>query len=173
MHSTHRAAQLRALAAALAIVAVFLLAMAPRALADSSEPHCMRDGRTYNACISFDDRGAAFGYDVHVGLDVYLPEQYGREIIACGGDFKATLRGDDGKGERDQVIRTLAIAPGWPQAGAAGIGAELVVGGVRWDDLDEDEGHEMDELYARVSFFDCHTGLTRQFRTGTIRGDYR
>ncbi len=31
------------------------------------------------------------------------------------------------------------------------------------DSLDEDDG--TDELYVRVSFRDCHTGLTRTFRS--------
>jgi hypothetical protein len=31
----------------------------------------------------------------------------------------------------------------------------------------------MDECYAARFVFDCHAGLTRSFRTGTIRGDYR
>jgi hypothetical protein len=155
---------LAALSAALAIVATSVAA-APPASAASTPNACRSVVGTVNACLRFDDRG--FGWwDAQVGIDVYMPAQYGREILACGADFRASLWGDDGG--NDQLISNLVIKPGWPQpADAGGISAEFTVP-VFSSQLDEDDGQ--DELYARISFSDCHTGWTRRFVTGTIRG---
>jgi hypothetical protein len=161
------------LAAALAGAALSLTVTTASASAATDGPHCQHDGRTYNACLSFEWLPPRyFDYaDVTVGIDVYMPAQYAREIITCGADFKATLRGDDGKGVNDQVIRTLSVAVGWPSAGPDGIGAELIGLTVSRSALNEDSSGE-DELYARVSFFDCHTGWTREFETGYFTGFY-
>jgi hypothetical protein len=164
-HRTFRARPLRAVAA-LAIVAASLLAAAPSASATDNA--CNYDNITFNACLRF-DYADYFWWHAHAGIDVYLPEQYGREIVACGANFQASLWGDDGA--NDQFIRDLVIKPGWPAAGPTGIGAEFDAQYLHGSDLDEDDGE--DELYARISYFDCHTGLTRNFVTGTIRGDFR
>jgi hypothetical protein len=172
-HHTPLARPLRALAAlaaAMAIVAATSLAVAA-APASAAMMRCNGDnGRSFNACLSFDYLDYLW-WDAHVGIDVYMPEQYGREIIACGADFKASLRGDDGKGANDPVIRELSIVPGWPIADSTGIAAELIGPSLYNDKLDEDDDSE-DELYARVSFYDCHTGWTRNFTTGTIRANF-
>jgi len=101
-------------------------------------------------------------------------EQYGREIITapCNANFKASLRGDDGKGFNDPVIRNLVIEPGWPIADSTGIAAELIGPSLFTHELDEDDNDHEDELYARVSYRDCHTGLTRDFTTGIIRANF-
>lgn len=167
---TRRTRSVLALVATPAIVAVSLLATPSSASATTQA--CNYDNVTFNACLNFDYQGF-FWYDASVGIDVYLPEQYGREIIACGANFKASLWGDDGGGSKDDFIRNFVISPGWPSAGPNGIGAELYTLNLNADDLNEDGDDNEDELYAKVSYFDCHTGLTREFRTGTIRGDYR
>jgi len=71
-----------------------------------------------------------------------MPQQYAREIIACGGDFRAKIWGDDD--------------------GEAGILVSFVAPNISNDQLDEDDG--TDELYVKTSFRDCHTGLTRTFK---------
>jgi hypothetical protein len=166
-HHTLRARPLRvltALAAALAIVAASLAAAAPSASAASIPNACNFDFVTFNACLRFDDRGPG-RWDAVVGIDVVMPEQYAREIIACGADFRASLWGDDGGGSNDDFISHMVLRPG-PAAGPGGLSAEFSVP-VDSSQLDEDDGE--DEVYARISFFDCHTGLAREFRTGTVR----
>jgi hypothetical protein len=149
--------------AAFAIVAGSLLVAAPHASA--SEQACRYDSRTFNACLSFDSLGSGF-YDAHVGLDVTMPEQYAREIIACGGRFQATLWGDDGGFGQDDRLRDLSVAPGWPVAGPNGLGVEFIARDIPRIDLDEDSG--TDEVAARISYLDCHTQSWRQYATGTI-----
>jgi hypothetical protein len=156
----HRA--LAALTGALAIVAASLAAATP-ASAATIGPACNYDFVTFNACLVLGDRG--FGWwDAEPAVDVNMPEQYAREIVACGANFRASLWGKD-SGYDDDLISNLVLKPGWPAAGPTGLGAEFTVP-VTSQQLDEDDGE--DEVYARISFVDCHTGATRQFRTGTI-----
>jgi hypothetical protein len=167
-HRIFRARPLRALAAlaaALTIVAASLAAAAPSASAASIPNACNFDFVTFNACLRFDDRGPG-RWDAVVGIDVVMPEQYAREIIACGADFRASLWGDDGGGSSDDFISNMVLRPGWPAVGPGVLSAEFTVP-VNSSQLDEDDGE--DEVYASISFVDCHTGLTRQFRTGTVR----
>lgn len=174
-HRTLRARARRALAAALAIVATSLLAAAPPAPASATDMKCNGDnGVSFNACLKFDPAGSSW-WDAHVGIDVYMPEQYGREILACGAQFRASVWGDDGASGvsgHDHYISSLGIKPGWPAAGPTGIGAEFGAP-IHGYYLDEDRGSDTDELYARVSYYDCHNGQTRSFVTGIVRGDFR
>ena len=73
------------------------------------------------------------------------------------------------QGPNDTVIRTLEVKPGWPIAGSTGIAAEFIGSNLRTSEFDEDSGGE-DELYARVSFYDCHLGGDRDFVTGGFYG---
>jgi hypothetical protein len=79
------------------------------------------------------------------------------------------LWGDDGGGSKDDEIRHLWVGLGWPIAQSYGISAVLFAQTISDSDLDEVDG--VDGLYARVSYWDCHTGL-RRFRTGTIVGRF-
>src|SRR4051794_13263964 len=153
------------------MVAISLLTAAPRAPAASMlGPACNPiEGAQYSACLTLPYRGYLW-WDAQVDVNVYLPEQYGREVVACDPDFRAVLWGDDGGGSQDDEIRHLSVGPGWPIAQWFGISAALFVQYISSDQLDEDDG--TDELYARVSYFDCHTGLRRYFRTGTITGNF-
>jgi hypothetical protein len=173
-HSTWRARPLRTLAAALGIVAISLLAVMPSA---SAAPHrgtryCALTISTSNACLRLDYMD--FGWwDAHSHVDVYMPEQYAREIVACGARFRAELWTDDGGGSDDDRIRDhMPIDPGSPVATPDGLRAAFTLPTLKAE-LDEDPGTATDEIYARISFYDCHTGLTRSFRTGTVKGDYR
>jgi hypothetical protein len=94
-----------------------------------------------------------------------LPPQYAAEIVGCGADLKASLWGDDDGGSSDDFIRNFVVTPGWPVATPTGFFADLYTLNLSTE-LDEDDGE--DELYARVSYWDCHTGLTRSFRTGIL-----
>jgi hypothetical protein len=158
---------LATLAAALVIGAASLAATAPSASADSIGNACSFNVRTHNACLRFDDLGQG-EWDAVAAIDVHLPEQYGREIIACGADFKASLFGDDGGFGQDDFITNLVLKPGFPSVatdGPPGIGAEFSVPAFSFQ-LDEDQGE--DELYAVISYFDCHSHATSAFRTGTV-----
>jgi hypothetical protein len=111
-------------------------------------------------------------WDAQVDFTIYLPEQYAREVVACDPGVRAVLWGDDGGGSQDDEIRHLWVGPGWPIAQPfGGVSAALFGEYIRDDDLDEDPDGT-DELYARVSYWDCHTGLRRWFRTGTIKGNF-
>jgi hypothetical protein len=162
--TTHSARPLRALAATLAVTAASLLAAAPQASANT----CNYDGVSFNACLRFD--WAEYGYlRTHVGIDVFMPRQFAQQIVDCGPHFSASLWGDDGA--NDQFILPLSLKPGWPAAGDSALGAEF--GSPRLGpQLDEDPGADQDELYAKITFFDCYRNQ-RTYYTGTIKGDYR
>ena len=166
---TLQARPIRTLAAAMAIAIASLVAAAVPASAAPFHNHCNFD-RFSNSCLRFEGSTAFFNWDAHVGIDVHMPEQYGREILACGPDFRASLWGDDGN--TDQFIRNLQLKPGWPVAGTGGISAEFFGQLLRPSEMNEDTNGE-DELYVRISFDDCHTGDTRPFTTGIVRGEFR
>jgi hypothetical protein len=162
-----RARSLVALAATLAALTVSLLAAAPRASA--AQQACGYDGTTYYACLRFDPlpylwwNGVAF-------LHVNMPQQYAREIIACGGDFKAKIWGDDDD-PGDDFIRTMVLDPAAPPTvDYAGILVNFIAPTIANDQLDEDDG--ADELYVETSFRDCHTGLTRTFRSSDYKANF-
>ena len=149
------------------VVAGSALAAAPSASA--TDPACKYDGRTYNACLRFDDAGWGF-WHANVGIDVYMSEQYAREVIACGADFKATLYAHDST--QASLVSNLWLKPGWPAAGPGLIGAEFDARYLHHGILDEDPGADADELYASISFYDCHTRQRRSFTTGIHRRDF-
>jgi hypothetical protein len=167
-HRTFRARPLRAGAVALAIVVTsWLWAAAPA----SAVPSTCNDTSTFHACIQVDLVGVQPGgteWTVQAGVDVRLPEQYAREIVACGNsNFQASMWGED-SGNDDDFLRNLVIQPGWPSAWNQGLSASFIGLNVRDSELNEDDGE--DDIYARISFLDCHTGLTRNFKTGVIHG---
>jgi hypothetical protein len=154
--------------AALMVFGAVASAAAPNASAET--PLACKYDRGSNACLSFDWRG--YGWlDAQVGIDVHVPDQYGREILACGPDFKAQLRGDDGKGANNPILRTLILKAGWPTTFSGGISAEFY-GPNLSPELDEDRDGQ-DELYATISYYDCHTLQLVKFDTGVIKGEYR
>jgi hypothetical protein len=153
-------------AGVLAVAAVALTA-APKASADVPQ-YCHSD-QSSNACLYWTYLG--YGWrDANVGLDVQLPEQYAREIIACGADFRAEIRGDDGKGVNNPILRRMSLKPGWPIADANGLSVEFFQHGLK-DELDEDDGE--DEVYASISYYDCHTRQRVPFTTGVEKGEFR
>jgi hypothetical protein len=166
--ATRRGRALRALAAVLAIVAVSLTASAPRASAASYGPACNYDN-SFNACLRLDIARVAL-FNPVVGIDVHLPEQYAREIVACGADFKASLWGWDNGGSEDDFIANMVISPGWPAGSSTGLSSEFFLNYVDSNRFDEDEG--TDELYARISYWDCHNRQTQKFRTGIITSEF-
>jgi len=175
----HRTLQARArwaLAAALATVATSLAAAAPPARASATDMQCNFEVSNYNSCLKFDRHGT-FWWSTYVGQDVYMPTQYSREIIACGARYRASVWGDDGApgvSHDDLFIGNLDLAPGWPHANTSPGGISVQFSTPLFGFyLDEDPGVDTDELYARISFYDCHTGVTRNFITGTVQGDFR
>src|SRR6266496_2884544 len=69
----------------------------------------------------------------------------------------------------DAFIADLDVMPGWPAAGADGLGAELSASVARGQ-LNVNASGD-DAVYAIVSYFDYHTGSVKVFRTGTVHGD--
>src|SRR3954447_3322560 len=156
----------RAVAAAFAILAFSSVAAAPKASA--SLQACNYD-QTFNACVRFDDKGYLW-WSATAGIDVHMPRQYAQEIIDCGtSSFHASLWGDDGGGNSDDFISNLPLVAGWPVASANDLSAELTLPFIYSTALDEDDPGE-DEVYAKISYYDCHTRLTQNFRTGVHHG---
>ena len=167
-NAAFRARSLVALAAVLAALTVSLLAAAPRASADTQQA-CGYDGKTYYACLRFDYIGYLW-YQGVAFLHVNLPQQYARDVIACGGDFKATIWGDDDD-PGDDFIRTMVLDPSAPPTvDYAGILVSFYAPNLYYDQLDEDDG--TDELYVRISYLDCHTGLTRTFKSSNYVSNF-
>jgi hypothetical protein len=167
-HRTSQARPLRALAALAAalgiLAATSLAAAAPASAVDG--PHCKHD-QFSNACLTFDGSRAGRGWDAYVGIDVYMSEQYAREVLACDENFRASLWGDDGArgpSSDDDHIRDLDIQPGWPRADSTGIAVEFISRDIDTSELDEDDGD--DQIYARVAFDDCNKGERRNYITG-------
>jgi hypothetical protein len=172
-----RASPLQALAATLAAAAAMLVVTAPQASANQpfggSSPACHYDGVTYYACL---DQFQYVGYLWYNGssfLHVNLPEQYAREIINCngGGDFRASLWGNDGGpgiDSEDDFILNLVVAPGWPQVNSSGLEVHFYTQNIYYTAFDEDDG--ADELYVRMSYTDCHNGDTRTWFSDNIVG---
>jgi hypothetical protein len=155
---------LKVLAVLAALVTGLVVAAPP---ASAAEQACNYDN-TFNACLRLDYNGYLW-WSPHVGLDVHMAQWYAQSIVDCGGNFQATLWGDDGGGSSDDKITDLVLQPGWPSAGPTGLGVEFALPNLYETRLDEDDDSE-DEIYARISYFDCNTRLTQTFRTGTIHG---
>jgi hypothetical protein len=146
-----------AIAALATLFGVLVAAPSPASAYPTGPMTCNYQVNVYNACISINLAG---DWQVHVGLDVTMPQQYGQEIINCGNPFSASLYGTS------SGYRTwLPVSPGWPGAGAGGIGVEFDKS-VDWRVLNERSG--TDHVYVRISLYDCHTGLTRYFTTNVI-----
>jgi hypothetical protein len=123
----------------------------------------------YYACLRFDCVGYPWWNGAAV-LHVNLPDQYAREVLACGADLRASIWGADGSDSEDDFIRNMVLAPGPPQVDYAGISANFNAPNLNSSQLDEDDG--TDELYARMSYWDCHTGLTRNFRSSNYVANF-
>jgi hypothetical protein len=159
----------RTLAVALATAAVSLVALVPRASAET-QLACNYDGVSFNACLHFT---YSWGwYTGHVGLDLRMPQGYAQEILACGANFRAELWGDDGGPGKDDYRRPIAIESGSPRLTPDGISATFVGASISSKQMDEDDGR--DELYAKITYIDCHLpGVTRELRTTNIVGEFR
>ncbi len=150
-----------------AIMSAQVVSMGP-ANAAITDLACRYDHVTFNACLDFEDVGQPGRLDAHVGLDVFMSQEYAQDLISHGADFRASLWADD---TTDQFLADLSIAPGWPAAGAGRLGVEFVGVGVERDVLNEDEG-EQDEVYAKISYFDYHRGKRMTFTAGVVRGEF-
>ncbi|SRR6266581_4438153 len=153
-----------------AIAGAVLLAQAAAigpARADVGDLACNYDYVTFNACLNFQDLGEPDALNAHVGLDAFMPERYAQEIVSYGAGFRASLWST--ANGRDQFIADLDVMPGWPAAGADGLGAELSASVARGQ-LNVNASGD-DAVYAIVSYFDYHTGSVKVFRTGTVHGD--
>lgn len=170
---------LGSLAATLALAATGLAATAPQASA--AGPVCRSAPNSFFACFSLgspDDGGIGFKVNFH--LDVYgIPVQYGTDLATCGRNdpllFKAQLWGDDGGGSADDYlgVQTVPIAS-WPRYEVNTLLAFYTFPRVGSGTLNEDPGfQDRDEVYAKFTYVDCHTGLTRTFRTDVLVGDFR
>jgi hypothetical protein len=167
MTKTWRARLLGALAT-LAMTAGLLTATS--APASAAAMACNYDGHSFNACLTIDYAGPN-RWNVTIGFDRYLPKQYADEILACpgGGIVFAVLWGNDGGHPKDQQRESVPLTAGNPHSGTNpdGLFAGFAINGVS---LDEDPGNAQDEIYAEVTYFDCHNGLWMTYATGEHRG---
>lgn len=150
-----------------AVVATQLVSVVP-ARAAVDDLACSYDHVSYNACLDFEDVGEPGKLDAHVGLDSFMSEYAARDLIAHGGDFRASLWADD---DHDQFIADLTLEPGWPTAGAGGLGVAFDGAGLSRSVLNEDADGE-DEIYAKISYFDHRRGKRVLFSTGVVRAEF-
>ena len=143
---------------------------ATTAPASAAAMACNYDGFSFNACLTIEYAGPG-RWDVTVGFDRYLPQQYANEILACpgGGIVFSVLWGDDGGHPDDDELGSIPLMPGFPNTGSnpEGLFAGFHRAGMN---LNEDSG--TDEVYAEVTYFDCHNGLWMTYRTGTHVGTF-
>jgi hypothetical protein len=125
---------------------------------------CNYDGISFNACLTIEYAGAG-RWDVTVGFDRYLPKSYADEILACpgGGSVFSVVWGDDGGHPEDDDRGSVPLMAGYPNSGSNpdGLFAGFFRPGMN---LDEDDG--TDEIYAEITYFDCHNGQWFTYRTG-------
>ena len=165
------------LAATLALAGAALATTAPQASAGIG-PICRAQTGVYLACFTMQTRRPALGWKVNFHLDVYgKPHAYAEALASCGRNnpllFKAQLWGDDGGGSRDHWLGVQAVAdPTWPRADPFTL-MTLFTWDESWGTFDEDPGTDRDEIYAKFSYTDCHTGLMYTFRTDNVVGDFR
>jgi hypothetical protein len=135
------------------------------------QQRCANDGGiSFNACLTVTSTSTLNEYEVTAGQDAIMSPRYAQEIIDHGGQFRATLWGDDGS--RRTWLADLELKPGWPAAGPDGLGVELVRR-LPVTVLNEDPGSgDEDELYAEITYFDYHVGLNVTHRTGTVRHSF-
>jgi hypothetical protein len=160
-------ARVMGLLAALAMTAGVLTATA--APASAAAMSCNHDnGASFNACLTIEYAGGG-KWNVNVGFDRYMPQQYALEIIGCGARMFAVLWGDDGGHPEDDNRGVIDLRPGSPTSGnnPQGLFAEFSRAGMN---LNEDDGR--DEVYAEITYFDCHNGQWFTYRTGTHVGNF-
>jgi hypothetical protein len=157
-------ARLKGLLATLAMTAGLITATSAPASADSP-PTCHYDGWSFNACLTIGYMGDGW-WSVRVGFDRYMPKSYADEILACGSAMFADLWGDD---STDHRLGYIPLVAPYPVSGSnpAGLFAEFYNPYMR---LDEDAGSDRDEVYAAVTYRDCHDGNWYTYHTGTIYG---
>jgi hypothetical protein len=168
MTTTLRTRLMAALSALAMTLGLLALTTAP---ASAAAMRCNHDnGISFNACLTIEYAGDGL-WDVHVGFDRYLPKSYADEVLGCpgGGVFFSVLWGDDGGHPDDDELVSIPLDAGWPRTGSnpAGMFAEFSRQRVS---LDEDSG--TDEVYAEVTYFDCHNGQWFTYRTGTHVGTF-
>lgn len=152
--------------AGLAMIAGVLTATSTPASAAAQA--CNYDFVSFNACLTIEYAGNA-RWDVTVGLDRHMPKSYADEILRCGSGMFAELWGDDGGHPDDDDLGTVWLRPGSPNTGSnpEGMFADFFRAGMN---LDEDNG--TDEVYAEITYFDCHVGQWFTYRTGTLTGNF-
>jgi hypothetical protein len=160
--------RLMGILAVLAMTAgLFITTTAP---ASAAAMACNYDGFSFNACLTIEYAGNG-KWDVSVGFDRYLPKSYTDEILACpgGGAVFSVLWGDDGGHPEDDDRGSIPLIGGFPRSGSNpdGLFAGFFRPGMN---LDEDDG--TDEVYAEITYFDCHNGQWFTYRTGTHVGKF-
>jgi hypothetical protein len=167
-----RARSLVALVVALAALA----AWSPQASADtpasSGRDACNYDGWSFYACLHFDYKGYGW-YNASTVLHRNMSTDYARALIACGGYFKASLwgRDEDNDHSQDDFIRNLVLTPGYPQASYNGLDVRFYTVDIADSQLDEDDG--TDELFVRMTYRDCNSGLvTQTYDTDDMVGNF-
>lgn len=134
----------------------------------SAAPSACNYDHVSNVCLTIEYAGPG-KWDVHVGFARYMPKSQADEILACpgGGTFFAVMWGDDGGPSYDDNLGDIPLVAGYPRSDSNpdGLFAEFFRPGMN---LNEDSG--TDEVYAEVTYFDCHNGQRFTYRTGTIHG---
>ena len=132
------------------------------AAAGVGEHSCRFEANRYNVCILISHRGFN-AYDIHVGIDVVMSQEYAQSIIDLPGEpFSASLYGDDPIWDDHLMYLGYAGISAWP----GGLSAEFHATAFS-EQLDEDGG-ESDEIFAEVWLFLPWPATSRSFRTNTV-----
>jgi hypothetical protein len=145
------------------VIGVSVATAGVAAAAGVGEQSCRGEANRYTICILISRYGLN-DFQVYVGIDVTMSQQYAQSVIDGAGDpFSATVYGEDPVW--DDTLMGLPLTGMWAWSG--GLSAEFHA--VALDGkLNEDGGGDKDEVFANVWLFLPWPATSRSFRTTTI-----
>lgn len=156
---------LRRVRGAIVVVAIALGAIVGTTTTASAEQACGPSTGESVACLFVTNKGAGI-YNVHIGIDVFLPFGEPARIVAQPGDaFSALLMGRDDDGDDVLAAIPLIVENGFGEQLSADFDRDVGTGVVN-----EDSGSgKGDELVARITLFDRDTNTTTVFESPILR----
>jgi hypothetical protein len=79
--------------------------------------------------------------------------------------------GHNGIDPDDDFRRPVPLEPGWPRADGSGLEARFSVKALTARDVDEDDG--VDELYVKITYWDCFAQRVFTYQTDDEVGELR
>ena len=143
------------------VIGVSVATVGVAAAAGVGEQSCRGEANRYTICILISRYGLN-DFQVYVGIDVVMSQQYAQSVIDLPGDpFSATVYGEDPVW--DDTLMGLRLTGTWASSG--GLSAEFHA--VALDGRLNEDG-DKDEVFAGVWLFLPWPASSRSFRTTTI-----